>query len=65
MEIRIETVNNDNSHSWVRISHGLHKLVTDLRNNKDDDNEHEISEMQFGDFALKIYVLAFAKRSKA
>ena len=30
VEIRIEFVNNDNSHSWVRIFHGLNKLVTDL-----------------------------------
>ena len=30
VEIRIESVNKDNSHSWVRISHGLNKLVTDL-----------------------------------
>ena len=29
VEIRIESVNKDNSHSWVRISHGLNKLVTD------------------------------------
>ena len=27
VEIRIESVNKDNSHSWVRISHGLNKLV--------------------------------------
>ena len=27
---RIESVNNDNSHSWVRISHGLNELVTDF-----------------------------------
>ena len=26
--IRIESVNKDNSHSWVKISHGLNKLVT-------------------------------------
>ena len=26
MEIRIESVNKDHSHSWVRISHGLNKL---------------------------------------
>ena len=25
VEIRIESVNKDNSHSWVRISHGLNK----------------------------------------
>ena len=29
VEIRIESVNKDNSHSWVRISHGLNKMVTD------------------------------------
>ena len=61
--IRIESVNKDNSHSWVRISHGLNKLVTDLSNK--DDNEQETSEMQFEDFALKTNVLAFASRSKA
>ena len=39
VEIRIESVNKDNSHSWVRISHGLNKLVTDLSNKEDDNNE--------------------------
>ena len=66
VEIRIESVNKDNSHSWVRISHGLNKLVTDLSNNKENDNnEQETSEMQFENFALKTNVLAFASRSKA
>ena len=66
VEIRIESVNKDNSHSWVRMSHGFNKLVTDLSNNKEDDNnEQEISEMQFKDFALKTNVLAFASRSNA
>ena len=66
MEIGVESVNQDNSHSWVRISHGLKKLVTDLSNNKEDDNnEQETSEMQFEDFALKTNVFAFASRSKA
>ena len=65
VEIRIESVNKDNSHSWVRISHGLNKLVTDLSNKENDDNEQETSEMQFEDFALKTNVPAFASRSKA
>ena len=65
-EIGIESVNKYISHSWVRISHGLNKLVTDLSNNKENDNnEQETSEMQFEDFALKTKVLAFASRSKA
>ena len=42
VEIRIDSVNEDNSHSWVRISHGLKKLVTDLSNKEDDGNEQEI-----------------------
>ena len=59
-----QLVNKDNIHSWVRISHGLNKLVTDLSHKEDDDNEHETSEMRFEDFALKTNVLAFASRSK-
>ena len=65
MEIRNESVKKDYSHSWVRISHGLNKLVTDLSDKEYDDNEQETSEMQFEDFALKTNVLAFASRSKA
>ena len=65
VEIRIESVNKDHSHSWVRISHGLNKLVTNLNNKEHDDNEQETSVMQFEDYALKSNVLAFASRSKA
>ena len=66
VEIRLESSNKDNSHSWVRISHGLNKLVTDLTNNKEkDNNEQETSEMQFENFTLKTNALAFASRSKA
>ena len=62
--MRIESMNKDHSHSWVRISHGLSELVTDL-NKEHDDNEQETSEMQFQDHALKSIVLAFASRSNA
>ena len=65
VEIRIESVNKDHSHSWVRISHGLHKLVTNLNNKEQDDNEQETSEMQFEDCALKSNSRAFASRSQA
>ena len=65
-KIRFESVNKDNSHSWVRISHGLNKLVTDLSINQEDDNhEQETSEIQFEEFASKTNVLAFASQSKA
>ena len=66
VEFRMESVNKDNSHSWVRIYHGLIKLVTELSNNKaNDNNEQETSEMQFDNFALKSNARAFASRSKA
>ena len=65
VEIRIESVNKDNSHSWVRISHGLNNLVTNLNNKDEDDNEQETSEMQFEEYALKLNAGDFASRSKA
>ena len=65
VEIRIESMNKDNSHSCVRISHGLIKLVTNLNNKDQDDNEQETSEMQFEDYSLKSNARAFASRSKA
>ena len=54
VEIRIESLNKDNSHSWVRISHGLNKLVTDLIDKVYDDNEQETS-------TTKTEVFAFAR----
>ena len=65
VEIRIKSVNKDHSHSGVRISHGLNKLVTDLSNKEDDDNEQETPETKTEEFVLKMNVLAFASRSKA
>ena len=60
VEIRIKSVNKDNSHSWSRISHDLKKLVTNLNN-----NEQETSEVQFDEYALKLNAGDFASRSKA
>ena len=63
VEIRFESVNNDNSHSWVRISHGLNKLVSDLIDKKYDDIEQETSETKTELFALKTEIFAYASRS--
>ena len=65
VESRIESANKDNPHSWVRISHGLNKFVTDLVDKEYDDNEQETSETKTEVFALKTEVFAFASRSKA
>ena len=59
------SVNKDKSHSLVRISHGLDKLVTNLSNKEDDDNEQETSEKQSEEHVLKLNASALASRSKA
>ena len=58
VEIRIESVIQDNYHSWVGISHGLNTLVTDLIDKEYHDDEQETS-------TTKTEVFAFASRSKA
>ena len=60
VEMRISSVNRDNSHSWVRISHGSNKFVMNLTN-----NEQEIPEVQLEEHALKLNAKDFARRSKA
>ena len=45
VEIRIESLNKDNSHSWVRISHGSNKLVTDLINNEQKTSEDAVRRL--------------------
>ena len=52
VEIGIESVNKDNSHSWVRISRGLNILVTDLIDREHDDNEQETSEVEDGNICV-------------
>ena len=65
MEIKIKSVNKDNSHSWVKISHDLHKLVTNLNNKDQHDNEQENPVILFEEYALKFNASDFASRSKA
>ena len=60
VEIRIWSVNRDNTHSWVRISHGSNKFVVNLNN-----NETEIPEDQLEEYAFKLNAKDFACRSKA
>ena len=63
-KLKLLSLKKDNSHSCVRISHELNKMVTDLSNQEDDDNKQETSEMKFEEFALKTNVLTFASQSK-
>ena len=59
VEIRIMSTNEDNSQSWVRISHGSNKFVTNLNN-----NEQEISEVQLEEYALKLKASDFCMPNK-
>ena len=48
VKVRIMSLSRDNTHSWVRISHGSNKFVMNLNN-----NETEIPEYQLEEYALK------------
>ena len=44
VEIRIMSLNRDNTHSWVRISHGSNKFVMNLNNNVTEIPENQLSK---------------------
>ena len=58
VEIRIWSLNRDNTHSWNRISHGSNRFVMNLNN-----NETEIPEVQLEKYGLKLDTKDFASRS--
>ena len=60
VEIRISSVNRDNTHSRVRISRGSNKFVMNLNN-----NEQEIPEVQLEEYVFKLDAKDFACRSMA
>ena len=42
VEIRIMSLSRDNTHSWVRISHGSNKFVMNLNNNETEIPEDQL-----------------------
>ena len=60
VEIRVWSLSGDNTHSWVRISHGSNKFVMDSNN-----NDTQVPEDQPEEQALQLNVKDFACRSKA
>ena len=54
------SLNRDNTHSWVRISHGSKRFVMNLNN-----NDTEIPEDQVEEYALQLDAKDFVCRSKA
>ena len=61
VEIRIWSLSEDNTQSWVRISHGSNKFLIDSNNNNDTEVPEDLPEEQ----ALQLKVKDFACRSKA
>ena len=59
VEIRIWSLSEDNTHSWVRISHGSNMLVMDSNN-----NDTEVPEDQPEEQAVQLNVKDSAYRSK-
>ena len=60
VEIRIWSLNGDNTDSWVRISHGSNKFVMDL-----NYNDTEIPEDQLEEQALQLNAKDFVSQAKA
>ena len=60
IEIRIWSLSEDNSHSWVRISHGSNKFVIDSNYNNTEVSA-DLPEEQTSQSSVKV----FAARSKA
>ena len=58
--MRIWSLNRDNTHSWIRISHGSNKFVMNLSN-----IEQEIPEVQLEEYTSKLDAKDVACRSKA
>ena len=58
VKIRIWSLSEDNTHSWVRIFHGSNKYVID------SNNDTEVPEDQPEEEALQLNVKDFAARSK-
>ena len=60
VEVRIRSLNEDNTHSWVRICHGSNKFVIDSSN-----NDTKVPEDQLEEHALQLDAKDCACRSKA
>ena len=60
VETRIMSLSRDNTHSWLRISHGSNTFVLDLNN-----NDTEVPEDHLEEYALQLHAKNFVCRSKA
>ena len=55
IEIRIWSLRKDNSHSWVRISHGSNKFVIDSNNNN-SEVPADLPEEQASQSIVKVFL---------
>ena len=62
LKFEFESVNQDNSHSWIRISHGMVKYVTD---SIEDDTENPADPQEEEDVPTSSGVVAARSKAKA
>ena len=60
VEVRITSLSRDNTHPWVRISHGSKKFVMNLNNNDTDIHEYQLENQ-----ALQLDAKDFVSQAKA
>ena len=53
IEIRIWSLSEDNTQSWVRISHGSNKFVIDSNNNNNTESPEDLPEEQASQLKVK------------
>ena len=54
VEVRIMSLNRDNTHSWVRISHGSNKFVMNLNNNEQEIPEDQLVKTECKRFCMLV-----------
>ena len=63
VEIRIWSLSEDNTQSWVRISHGSNKFVIDSNNNNTESPE-DLSEEQASQLKVKVFAARLKAKAK-
>ena len=64
IEIRIWSLSEDNSYSWVRISHGSNKFVIDSNNNNNTESPEDLLEEQASQSIVKVFACQIKGESK-
>ena len=64
VEIRIWSLSEDNTQSWVRISHGSNKFAIDSNNNNNAGSPEGLPEEQASQLKVKVFAALIKGKSK-